>query len=144
MFDSVHDDVASSSVKPMCSDDLLLYFSYEDHYNDVTCHQAIATQYGQGVERRFDPMRKGIVACFSGQTHFEVGQGRHFEVGLGRNFEVGQGRHFEVGQGKHFEVGQGKHFEVGQGRQIKKIKKDMNVPKDSGDTISGYVFVSQE
>ncbi|KAI0240166.1 hypothetical protein LSAT2_009126 [Lamellibrachia satsuma] len=64
--------VPVSEIKPMCSDDLLLYFSYEDHYNDVTCHQAVATQYGQGVERRFDPMRKGIVACFSGQTHFEV------------------------------------------------------------------------
>ncbi|KAK2174415.1 hypothetical protein NP493_806g01009 [Ridgeia piscesae] len=34
---------------PSCSDDLLLYFPYEDHYNDVTCHHAIATQYGSDV-----------------------------------------------------------------------------------------------
>ncbi|KAI0220620.1 hypothetical protein LSAT2_027886 [Lamellibrachia satsuma] len=65
--------VQVSEIKLMCSDDLLLYFSYEDHYNDVTCHQAIATQYGHGVERKIDPSRNDSgVACFSGQTHFEV------------------------------------------------------------------------
>ncbi|KAI0208075.1 hypothetical protein LSAT2_007248 [Lamellibrachia satsuma] len=57
---------------PKCEDDLLLYFPYEDHYNDVTCHQAIATQYGNGVSLQFDPERNGNVACFTGGTHFEV------------------------------------------------------------------------
>ena len=57
---------------PKCEDDLLLYFPYEDHYNDVTCHHAIATQYGDGVSLQFDPERNGNVACFTGGTHFEV------------------------------------------------------------------------
>ena len=59
-------------VIPKCEDDLLLYFPYEDHYNDVTCHQAIATKYGDGVSLQFDPDRNGNVACFTGGTHFEV------------------------------------------------------------------------
>ncbi|KAK2193943.1 hypothetical protein NP493_4g03049 [Ridgeia piscesae] len=57
---------------PQCHDDLLLHFPYEDHYNDVTCHQAIATQYGTGVSIQHDPVRNGNVACFAGNTHFEV------------------------------------------------------------------------
>ena len=59
-------------VFPTCADDLLLHFPYDNHYNDVTCHQAIATQYGSGVSIQFDSVRKGNVACFTGDTHFEV------------------------------------------------------------------------
>ncbi|KAI0236841.1 hypothetical protein LSAT2_012610 [Lamellibrachia satsuma] len=57
---------------PTCADDLLLHFPYDNHYNDVTCHHAIATQYGTGVSIRFDSDRNGNVACFTGGTHFEV------------------------------------------------------------------------
>ncbi|KAI0222915.1 hypothetical protein LSAT2_025828 [Lamellibrachia satsuma] len=64
--------VQVGEIIPTCSDDLLLYFPYEDHYNDVTCHHAIATQYGTDVSRVFDSERRGNVACFGGQTHFEV------------------------------------------------------------------------
>ena len=60
------------SVEPTCADDLLLYFPYEDHYNDVTCHHAIATQYGTDVYRKHDAARNGNVACFGGAAHFEV------------------------------------------------------------------------
>ena len=60
------------AVMPTCSDDLLLHFPYEDHYNDVTCHKAIATQYGDGVSLEADAVRGGNVACFTGDTHFEV------------------------------------------------------------------------
>ncbi|KAI0232633.1 hypothetical protein LSAT2_017057 [Lamellibrachia satsuma] len=66
------DCVQVDDIVPTCSDDLLLYFPYEEHYNDVTCHHAIATQYGQNVDIRPDPIRKGNVACFGGNTHFEV------------------------------------------------------------------------
>ena len=59
-------------VIPTCADDLLLHFPYDNHYNDVTCHHAIATQYGTGVSIRFDSDRNGNVACFTGGTHFEV------------------------------------------------------------------------
>ena len=59
-------------VIPQCADDLLLHFPYEDHYDDVTCHQAIATKNGDGVSLQFDPERNGNVACFTGGTHFEV------------------------------------------------------------------------
>jgi len=62
-----------TEVTPKCDDDLLLHFPYEDHYNDVTCHQAIATQYGVGVSLQFDVDRKSNVACFTGGTHFQVG-----------------------------------------------------------------------
>ncbi|KAI0239670.1 hypothetical protein LSAT2_009632, partial [Lamellibrachia satsuma] len=65
-------ETTTTTVIPTCSDDLLLYFPYEDHYNDVTCHHAIATQYGIDVSRVFDSERRGNVACFGGQTHFEV------------------------------------------------------------------------
>ena len=61
-----------AEVIPQCEDDLLLYFPYEKHFNDVTCHQAIATQYGTGVSIQFDAERNGNVACFTGETHFEV------------------------------------------------------------------------
>ncbi|KAK2151820.1 hypothetical protein NP493_2565g00004 [Ridgeia piscesae] len=61
-----------AEVIPQCEDDLLLYFPYEEHFNDVTCHQAIATQYGSGVSIQFDAERNGNVACFTGETHFEV------------------------------------------------------------------------
>ncbi|KAI0239671.1 hypothetical protein LSAT2_009633 [Lamellibrachia satsuma] len=64
--------VQVGEIIPTCSDDLLLYFPYEDHYNDVTCHHAIATQHGTDVSRVFDSERRGNVACFGGQTHFEV------------------------------------------------------------------------
>lgn len=64
--------VVAVSVIPSCSDDLLLYFSYEDHYNDVTCHHAIATQYGDNVSRVYNSVRDSKVACFGGDTHFEV------------------------------------------------------------------------
>ena len=60
------------TVNPTCTDNLLLHFPYEEHYNDVTCHQAIATKYGEGVSIRHDSDRAGNVACFTGQTHFEV------------------------------------------------------------------------
>ncbi|KAK2175222.1 hypothetical protein NP493_743g03045 [Ridgeia piscesae] len=63
--------VPKSEINPTCADDLLLHFPYEDHYNDVTCHGAVATQYGEGVKKKFDASRRGIVACFSGKTHFE-------------------------------------------------------------------------
>ncbi|KAI0239669.1 hypothetical protein LSAT2_009631 [Lamellibrachia satsuma] len=66
------DCVQVGEIIPTCSDDLLLYFPYEDHYNDVTCHHAIATQYGSNVNIKNDPDRNGNVACFSGDTHFEV------------------------------------------------------------------------
>ena len=59
-------------VSPTCADDLLLHFPYNDHYNDVTCHKAIATLYGDGVSLVADANRPGKVACFTGQTHFEV------------------------------------------------------------------------
>ena len=59
-------------VIPQCEDDLLLHVPYEDHYNDVTCHHAVATQYGDGVSLQFDPGRNGNVACFTGGIHFEV------------------------------------------------------------------------
>ena len=65
------------AVIPTCSDDLLLYFPYEEHYNDVTCHKAIATQYGGGVSLVADAERGGNVACFTGDTHFEVSLCRH-------------------------------------------------------------------
>jgi len=61
-----------AEIIPHCEDDLLLYFPYEDHYNDVTCHHAIATQYGDGVSLQYDAERQGNVACFTGETHFEV------------------------------------------------------------------------
>ena len=60
------------TVVPTCADNLLLHFPYEDHYNDVTCHHAIATKYGEGVSIRYDSDRRGNVACFTGGTHFEV------------------------------------------------------------------------
>ncbi|KAK2189371.1 hypothetical protein NP493_108g03006 [Ridgeia piscesae] len=63
---------ATRRLTPKCDDDLLLHFPYEDHYNDVTCHQAIATQYGVGVSLQFDVDRKSNVACFTGGTHFQV------------------------------------------------------------------------
>ncbi|KAI0236833.1 hypothetical protein LSAT2_012602 [Lamellibrachia satsuma] len=66
------DCLPAGALIPKCEDDLLLYFPYEDHYNDVTCHHAIATQYGDGVSLQFDPERNGNVACFTGGTHFEV------------------------------------------------------------------------
>ena len=61
-----------AEIIPHCEDDLLLHFPYEDHYNDVTCHHAIATQYGDGVSLQYDAERQGNVACFTGGTHFEV------------------------------------------------------------------------
>lgn len=72
-FAAVTMALSLASVNPTCSDDLLLRFPFEDHYNDVTCHGAVATQYGEGVERKFDAERHGTVACLSGKTHFEVG-----------------------------------------------------------------------
>ncbi|KAI0236872.1 hypothetical protein LSAT2_012642 [Lamellibrachia satsuma] len=66
------DCVQVGEIIPTCSDDLLLYFPYEDHYNDVTCHHAIATQYGSNVDILPDADRNSNVACFSGDTHFEV------------------------------------------------------------------------
>ena len=78
------------SVIPSCSDDLLLYFPYEEHYNDVTCHHAIATQYGSDVSLQFDAVRNGHVACFGGESHFEVShlQYRHNRVLLWINMFV--------------------------------------------------------
>ncbi|KAK2186747.1 hypothetical protein NP493_190g03002 [Ridgeia piscesae] len=64
--------VQVGEIIPSCSDDLLLYFPYEEHYNDVTCHHAIATQYGSDVSLQFDAVRNGHVACFGGESHFEV------------------------------------------------------------------------
>ncbi|KAI0236837.1 hypothetical protein LSAT2_012606, partial [Lamellibrachia satsuma] len=55
-----------SQIEPTCADNLLLHFPYEDHYNDVTCHHAIATKYGEGVSIRYDSDRRGNVACFTG------------------------------------------------------------------------------
>ncbi|KAI0236875.1 hypothetical protein LSAT2_012645 [Lamellibrachia satsuma] len=66
------DCVQVAQIIPTCSDDLLLYFPYDDHYNDVTCHHAIATQYGSNVAILPDPDRVDNVACFNGDTHFEV------------------------------------------------------------------------
>ncbi|KAI0218126.1 hypothetical protein LSAT2_030156 [Lamellibrachia satsuma] len=64
--------VQLTEITPTCRDDLLLHFPYEDHYNDVTCHHAIATQYGSDVRRTFDAVRNSNVACFGGNSHFEV------------------------------------------------------------------------
>ena len=63
------------SVAPVCSDDLLLHFPYNDHYNDVTCHGAIATKYGDNVNLVYDSERNSTVACFT-----EGEEGTYFEV----------------------------------------------------------------
>ena len=68
----LHFSSSVAEIIPHCEDDLLLHFPYEDHYNDVTCHHAIATQYGDGVSLQYDAERQGNVACFTGETHFEV------------------------------------------------------------------------
>ena len=61
-----------TAVITACSGDLLLYFPYEEHYNDVTCHHAIATLYGSDVWRKFDAVRNSHVVCFGGKAHLEA------------------------------------------------------------------------
>ncbi|KAK2180369.1 hypothetical protein NP493_446g03019 [Ridgeia piscesae] len=65
--------VVVSQVQPSCADDLLLHFDFENDFNDVTCHNAVANKYGDGaVTRVSDPHRPGKVAMFSGHGYLEV------------------------------------------------------------------------
>ena len=60
------------AVQPTCSDDLLLHFTYEEHFNDVTCHHAIATMYGPGTATLVTDGAHTAVR-FDGSSYFEVG-----------------------------------------------------------------------
>ena len=59
-------------VIPVCTDDLLLHFPYDDHFNDVTCHHAIGTKYGAGVVSIVNDTERGRVAWFDGNARLEV------------------------------------------------------------------------
>ena len=55
-----------------CVDNLLLHFPFENSFDDVTCHGAVATMYGTGsVELVKDPVH-GTVASFDGNAYLEV------------------------------------------------------------------------
>ena len=55
-----------------CEDNLLLHFPFENSFDDVTCHGAVATKYGSGsVELITDPVH-GNVASFDGSAYLEV------------------------------------------------------------------------
>ncbi|KAK2174411.1 hypothetical protein NP493_806g00001, partial [Ridgeia piscesae] len=71
---------STTKIIPTCSSDLLLHFPYEDHYNDVTCHQAIATQYGAGVYRKYDENRSGNVSFL--RTWFAQNEVNNFSIAV--------------------------------------------------------------
>ena len=52
---------------------ILLHFTFDDHFNDVTCHKAIATKYGSGTAAIvWDKERNSMVAMFDGNSYLEV------------------------------------------------------------------------
>ena len=53
-----------------CGDDLLLYFPFDNHFDDVTCRHALGFPYGN-VSLVDDPDR-GMVAHFDGSSRIEV------------------------------------------------------------------------
>ena len=55
-----------------CSDDLVLHFTYEEHFNDMTCNHAIATMYGHGTATLVTDGNHTAVR-FDGRSYFEVG-----------------------------------------------------------------------
>ena len=55
-----------------CSDDLLLWFPFDDHFNDVSCHKAIADGCGHGSMTLVDDPGHGQVAKFDGNACLEV------------------------------------------------------------------------
>ena len=59
-------------VEPTCSDDLLLHFPYNDHFDDVTCHHAKGYAYGDGEVKIVHDTERGQVAEFDGDARLEV------------------------------------------------------------------------
>ena len=59
-------------VIPTCEDDLLLHYDFEVDFVDITCHAAVADEYGDGSVKLVDG-RGGHVASFEGHGHLEVG-----------------------------------------------------------------------
>ena len=61
------------AVAPECTDDMLLHFPFDDHFNDVTCNHAVTTKYGPGQVRLvWDSDRNSTVASFDGRARLEV------------------------------------------------------------------------
>ena len=61
------------AVVPTCSNDLLLHFDFDNDFNDVTCHNAVANEYGAGtVTLAASSGRTGKVARFNGRGYLEV------------------------------------------------------------------------
>ena len=50
----------------------MLHYDFEVDFVDITCHAAVANQYGDGSVKRV-PGRGGYVASFEGHGHLEVG-----------------------------------------------------------------------
>ena len=55
-----------------CSDELLLWFPFDDNFNDMSCHKAIANRYGDGSVTLVDDPEHGKVAAFEGHAYLEV------------------------------------------------------------------------
>ena len=51
---------------------MLLHFDFEVDFVDITCHAAVADQYGDGSVKRVKG-HGGHVASFEGHGHLEVG-----------------------------------------------------------------------
>ena len=69
-----------SSVETQCDNKLLLEFSFEHNFGDVTCHGALAASYGDGdgsVQIVHDAERDQNVAEFDGNSRLEA------SIGLG-------------------------------------------------------------
>ena len=61
----------SLDVKDTCKDDMLLHYTFDDTFNDVTCKHAISTIYGK-PEFKYSAERGSNVACFDGHSYLEV------------------------------------------------------------------------
>ena len=60
------------TVDPSCSDDLLLYFPYNNNFDDVTCHHAKGYAYGDGEAKIVNDPIRGKVVEFDGNVRIEV------------------------------------------------------------------------
>ena len=64
--------VSVSTVDQSCSDDLLLYFPFNEDFDDVTCHHAKGYAYGPGAATIVDDAVRGKVVHFDGNVRIEV------------------------------------------------------------------------
>ena len=116
-----------------CVDNLLLHFPFENSFDDVTCHGAVATMYGTGsVELVKDPVH-GTVASFDGNAYLEVLYDKKFI-----RYEFSNKRaQYVLGQTEHIYT----HYQCYSRDNLSKLTKSIKYCAQANNNIGHIAFI---